>query len=84
MSWRCSVRIVDDEGNPKSGVDVTLFFFGLLAGHLSEYTDDDGWAEFELDTDFSPQNIERLAVNGEFVAEPGNVSDGETMSFTIG
>lgn len=84
MSWSCSVRVVDDDDEGVSGAKVTLMG-SLLGGYLTEYTDDDGWAEFEIDamSDDSDWILDNIYINGEEVSGSVAVSDGETMSFNI-
>lgn len=83
MSWSCSVRVVDDDGDGREGVKVTLMGSGLLGGHLTEYTDSDGWAEFEMDSDRDEWIVENIYVDGDEVCGSMSIDDGDTMSFTI-
>lgn len=81
MSWSASIRIVDSDGDPRSGVEVTLFFSGFT--HLSEYTDDSGWAEFEIDADVhSNQVVTSIHAGGEEVGGSMMIDDGDTLSFS--
>jgi hypothetical protein len=71
-----SIRIVDEDGEPRSGVKVTIHWAWTWS---AEYTDDDGWAEFDVDG--SPATGTVYAGGdelGEIAAE-----DGETFSFTL-
>lgn len=42
-----SIRVVNDEGDPVEGVKVTVSFDGIFHGVGEDFTDDDGWAQFE-------------------------------------
>lgn len=83
MSWSASVRVVDEDGNGISGVEI-MIFFRLLEGHDSGYTDDDGWAEFSYDAidDDKQMLCTKLYIDGDPVAEDFWVEDGDTFSFT--
>lgn len=78
MSMSFSVKVVDSHGSPKSGVRVYADF-GLWNGGLTEYTGDDGWAEFNTAGDYVTME---LFVDGENYGHHP-VSDGETYSFTL-
>ena len=78
MSMNFSVRVVDSDGEPRSGVEVYADF-GILSGGLSEYTDNDGWAEFETGGDYVSVKI---YVDGESQGDHG-LEDGDTFSFTV-
>lgn len=41
-----SIRVVDEDGDPLSSVSVAVSY-GSLGGVGTEYTDDDGWTEWE-------------------------------------
>lgn len=84
MSWSCSVRVIDEDGDEVSGARVSLVEGGLIGGHLIEYTDSNGWAEFEIDsTDRSDFIFESINVDGDEVSGSLAIDDGETLSFTI-
>jgi hypothetical protein len=78
MGMTFSVRVVDNDGDPKEGVRV-MANFGILHGHLIELTDQDGWAEFEPAGDYTSVEI---FVDGENQGDH-SVEDGDTFSFTI-
>jgi len=78
MSMSFSVRVVDQDGDPMSGIKVTADF-GLLHGQSSDYTDDGGWAMIEASGDYVTCTI---YVKGENQGEHP-ISDGDTFSFTI-
>ena len=40
-----SIRLMDEHGRPVSDRKITIHY-GFMRGVGSEYTDDDGWAEF--------------------------------------
>ena len=84
MSWSASIRIVDDDGDGVEGARVSIHFFGLVGGHLIEYTDEDGWAFFEIDSaSSSSKNVETIYVNGEEVDSGLTIDDEETLSYSI-
>jgi hypothetical protein len=72
-----SVRVVDSDGDPRSGVRVYVNY-GLMNGGATEYTDDDGWAVFEPSGDYSSAEI---YVDGDCMGDYG-IEDGETFSFS--
>jgi len=54
----------------------------LLGGYLSEYTDSDGWVEFEIDGSDQYEVIwENIYIDGEEVSGSITINDGETLSF---
>jgi len=73
-----SIRIVDTDGNPRSGVRVLINWSWTTS---DEYTDEDGWAEFDAGDGTSP-STGSLSADGE---DLGKVvfEDGETYSFTV-
>jgi hypothetical protein len=84
MSWSCAIKIVDDDGDAVEGARVLIIGWGFTGGTISEYTDDDGWAEFELD----PWNKDSfhaasISVDGDEVCGEISIDDGETLSFTV-
>jgi chitodextrinase len=72
-----SIRIVDADGNPRSGVRVHNWNWTTF----DEYTDEDGWAEIDAGDGTSPCSGS-LSADGE---DLGKVvfEDGETYSFTV-
>jgi hypothetical protein len=82
MSWSTSIRVVDDEGDPISGAKVTINF-SIFTGIDTQYTDDDGWAEFSYDSiDDNKLWANDIYINSERVAGECYIEDGETQSFT--
>ena len=82
MGWNCSIRVLDENGRPASGATVTLHFHGLMGGFLKEYTDSDGWAEFNLpDSANDVQSISTVYVGSREVASSIGITNGETLSF---
>lgn len=73
-----SVRVIDEEGNPRKGISV-MADFGFMNGTSTETTDDSGWAEFNTSGKYVSMD---LYVDG---SKRGNysVSEGKTYSFTI-
>lgn len=78
MSTSFSVRVVNSNGNPMRSIRVYADF-GILSGGITEYTDDNGWAEFNASGNYV--SVE-LFVDGNSYGDYG-VSDGETFSFTL-
>ena len=78
MSMDISVRVVDDEGNGQSGLRVTLDF-GMMYGQSTEFTDDDGWANFEIGGDYDTCTI---FIDGDNYGDH-SVEDGESFSFVL-
>lgn len=78
-----SIRIVDEDGDGVSGIEVSCHYSGMT--HESDYTDDDGWANFTLykNVFFSGYPyLENVYVDGEDVLpETVQPEDGETYSF---
>lgn len=72
-----SVRVVYDDGDGASGIKVFVSF-GLLGGHSEEYTDSDGWAEFDNYGNESGS----IYIDGSEIGEY-DLSDGSSYSFTI-
>ncbi len=60
------------------GTDQVWAHFGL-SGSLSEYTNEDGWAEFETGGDY---NSVELGV-GKEIGGSYSLSDGDTFSCTV-
>lgn len=84
MSGTWSVRVVDEDGEGVSGVEVA-YKCGHLSGVGSEYTDDNGWAEFELIEGVLGGGtiaVHKIWIDGEEVS--GDLfypEDGDTFSF---
>ncbi|MDP2816039.1 MAG: hypothetical protein Q8O19_05110 [Rectinemataceae bacterium] len=74
-----SVRVVNEDGDPVKSARVSVDF-GLLRGQSTEYTDENGWAEFSnLDGDLVTGEF---YVNGESQGDH-STHDGDSYSFTI-
>ncbi len=78
MPTRFSVRVVRSDGEPREGVRVGADV-GWLDGVAMEYTDNDGWATFELSENYMSAEI---YVEGDSQGTHP-VSDGDTLSFTV-
>lgn len=53
MSNRIDVLVLDSDGEPISGKEVTITVDGIFSGgRMEEYTDSDGHAEFETSDDY--------------------------------
>lgn len=86
MSYSFSVKIVDEDGEPKSGVEVSVSYMGILSGFEDKYTDEDGWVTFHKGDNVlggRDVGVDKLYVNGELVKDDFYPEDGDTMSFTI-
>lgn len=84
MSWSTRIRVVDDDGDGIEGASVSMHFFGLVGGYLAEYTDEDGWAFFEIESTHSSEMIiETIYVNGNEVDSDLTIRDGESLSYSI-
>lgn len=78
MSMTFSVRVVDEDGDPREGIEVHASF-GIMHGGLVEHTDSDGWANFEPSGEYVTV---KLFVDGESYGEHP-LEDGDTFSFTV-
>lgn len=83
MSWSNSIRVVDEDGDPVEGCKVYISF-GIWNGHDTQYTDEDGWAEFEYDNiDKDEMIAEMIAIGSDVVDEDTVIENGETRSYTF-
>jgi hypothetical protein len=81
------IHVVDGEDAPVSGADVTVYFsrgssnnpLEWATTHLSDTTDEDGQAEFDIEHEPLPDSVE-VYVDGEACAEY-DFEDG--ASFTV-
>jgi hypothetical protein len=74
-----SIRVVDEDGRPVSNREVTIDY-GTMRGVGTEYTDDDGWAEFST---FGYSSVGRIWIkkyNSDMLitSTAVEVSDGES------
>ncbi len=79
-----SIRIVNDDGDGISGVEVSVHYASVLAGYHKSDTDSDGWAQFDIES--APpwgSLIETVYANDEKVGGDINPDDGDTFSFTL-
>lgn len=72
-----SIRVVDEDGRPRSGVTI-MVAYGSFGGVGTEYTDDDGWTQWELLDHYS---FKVYIEDNEGV--DCTFEDGDTCSFTI-
>ena len=81
-----SIRVVDDDGDGVRGAKVS-YQCGRMSGVGNEYTDDDGWAEFDIIGETLGPGvipIRKIWINGEEVSdETIYPDDGDTFSFTL-
>lgn len=83
MGWSASIRVVDEDGDPCSGRKVTIDF-GYWTGIDSEYTDNDGWAEFEYESiDKDSLSVKNIWIDSEEVDSDSSLDNGETRSYSI-
>lgn len=78
MEISFSVRVVDDDGDSVEGAKV---FIAYPWTWDEDYTDEDGWVEFEKDLMTSNGVRAKIHVNGDEVGEVF-IEDGDTFSFT--
>lgn len=89
-----SIRIVDKDGDPLSGRDVTVRYLAMfLSTRQTSETDSDGWAHFE--TEEGDDTVAEVSVEYHWTSMPGmsrtitvnddsfKVSDGDTFSYTV-
>jgi hypothetical protein len=75
-----TVHVLDEDENPVSGKKVFCNFPGILPTHSTEYTDDDGMAEF----DDVPVCTVEVYVNGRLQLEVGvGESDHEDVTVSV-
>ena len=81
-----SIRVVDADGYGVRGATVECGY-GSFSGVGSEYTDDNGWAEFPIIEQLmggGPIRITSISINGEEVCGEAFVpEDGDTFSYTL-
>ena len=63
-----SVRFIKENGDPIANKNVKLYESGLLGMTRHSFTDDDGWAEFEIYSD-SPVSIGQVAVETSLLGD---------------
>ncbi len=82
-----SVRFMKENGDPIANKNVKLYESGLLGMTRHSFTDDDGWAEFEIYSD-SPADIGQAAVETSLLGDAMfdcelHLEDGDTASVTV-
>jgi hypothetical protein len=66
MGNQVDVQVLDNDGDPMSGVKVTIAIGGWMSGGtIEEYTDDDGRAEFETSQDYESHRDFWIHVRGQ-------------------
>lgn len=79
-----SVRVVDESGDGVAGVKV-MYQCGRISGVGCEYTDDDGWAQFDIIEQVlggGPIAVHKIWVDGEEMSDDVFYpEDGNTFSF---
>jgi len=85
-SGNFSIRVVDEDGDGVEGVEVSCQY-GIVAGVDSEYTDSDGWAQFDIVERVisgDAKSIRKIWINGQEVSDREFYpEDGDTFSFTL-
>lgn len=76
-----SIRVVDEDGQGVCGAKVSCHY---PTTHQSQYTDSDGWAEFDAHGGLlSFPVVDHLYINGVEVDASVRTDDGDTFSYTI-
>lgn len=84
MGWNTAIRVISENGSPKKGARVSIIFFGFLGGYSKEYTDSDGWANFDIPSANEYRMIiNSIYVNGEEVDSDLGIDRGEKKSYTV-
>ncbi len=84
MGWNASIRVMSDDGDPKSSVEVKIFFSGLIGTVTTEYTDSDGWANFDIpEVDDYTMHVDKIYIDGSNVDESISLDTGDTRSYTV-
>ena len=77
-----SIKVVNTEGNPQSGIEVSVFDQSFMpVGTQTEYTDSDGWAQFEFQM-ITTSFFGEVYVNGDR-AGSRKFRDGDSASYTV-
>jgi len=74
-----SICVVDSDGQTRTSAEVGARSIRFLGGAMSEYTDEDGWANFDWPN--LPETF-IVSVNGDDQGEY-QLDDGDTLSFTV-
>ena len=82
-----NVRFLHENGDPITRSNVKLYESGFLGMTRHSSTDDDGWAEFEIDGD-SPASFGQVAVQTSLLGDAFfdcelYFEDGDTGSLTV-
>ena len=84
MGWHASIRVMLTDGEPKRGAKVTISFSGIIGTIGSEYTDSDGWANFEYpNIDESSMAVDKIWVDRDEVDSGGALDSGDSRSYTV-
>lgn len=87
-----SIRLMNEDGEPVTDREVTVFYDGLFSGSESQDTDDDGWATFPIfsEPDYigkiytTELNDDLLVTSSTVLLTDGErVEDGDTFSYTV-
>ena len=80
MNISFGIRVVDVDGEAVVGAKVAVHY---PMTHDSDYTDEDGWVQFDKDTMPWDGIRTTIYVNGDLQAEEIWVEDGDTFSYTV-
>ena len=76
MGHSLDVYVIDSDGSPVTHTEVRVSIEGFWkGGGISEYTDDDGHAEFETADDYEDSRELTIVVHGERFG-PYSIGDG--------
>lgn len=81
MDISFSIRVVNEDGEPVQGAMVSVIYD---VTNQDDYTDEDGWVEFERPKPALGGSGIRgtIYINGEEVGSPW-IADGDTFSYTL-
>jgi len=74
-----SIRVVDNKGNGISGEKVSVHYDFT---HDSDYTDNNGWANFEKSNSIHDGVRTTIYFKGKTLAKDVWIENGDTLSFT--
>lgn len=78
MSISFSIRVIDEDGNPEEGREVHVSPDSILQGWEESFTDEDGWANFEYETNRNSITFS-VRISGHDHGEI-TAADGDTFS----
>ena len=78
MYW--TVQVLDSDGDPVKGAEVTTMFTSMWRGKLDEFTDEDGQASFGFDD--CSQGEAKIYVRGQSFG-PYYIEDGDGLTVNL-